>query len=205
VIRGYVEQPSPRVGGQLTLRVATDAPAFRVELYRCGADFVPCAESAWLPGQDAPPHLPFHDWGEPGVGLRGESLLPWPAYPLPIPADWASGVYVAVLVEGDDRGQGAGRGASEPDRSMPDAREAKALAVVRPAPARPGAPARILYKIPVLTYHAYNLVDGVAYDPATRRGQWCLYNLPRPAELPTAAPSGGGVAPAGRRHRRDAV
>jgi hypothetical protein len=35
--------------------------------------------------------------------------------------------------------------------------------VVRPA--RPSA--TILYKIPLLTYHAYNLIDGQAYDPHT--------------------------------------
>lgn len=187
MIRGYVEQPSPRAGGRLTLRVSTDAPQFRVELYRCGARLVHQSSSSWLPGHAAPAHLPFQDWGVPGVGLHGEELAPWPAYRLAIPEEWASGVYVAMLIEGD----GSGRDSSDPDRSTPDAREAKALFVVRPAPDR--ATARILYKIPLLTYHAYNLVDGEEYDPVGRRGHWCLYNTPRPEELPGPYPTGVGL------------
>ncbi len=73
MIRGYAEQPSPRTGGRVTLRAATDAPLFRIEVYRCGTDLVLQASSPWLPGEDAPLHLPFQDWGEAGVGLHGES------------------------------------------------------------------------------------------------------------------------------------
>ncbi|GAA5068158.1 hypothetical protein HNP84_008323 [Thermocatellispora tengchongensis] len=183
MIRGYAEQPSPRAGGQVTLRVATDAPEFRVELYRCGDGLVPCDKTPWLPGVYAPQHLPFHDWGRPGTGLRGEALAPWAAYPLPAPAE--PGVYVAVLVEGDGRG----RDTTDPDRTTPDGRDARALFVVRPR--RPAAP--ILYKLPLLTYHAYNLVDGRAYDPASGEGHWCLYNTPRPGDLPTPVPPGVGL------------
>ncbi|HLZ37455.1 MAG TPA: hypothetical protein VKP64_06775, partial [Mycobacteriales bacterium] len=99
MIRGYPAQPSPVPGGRLTLHVATDAPAFRVEIYRCGITPSLMRVSDWFPGQDTPPHLPFQDWGEPGVDLRGRELAPWPAYTLPVPHDWPSGVYVAVLVE----------------------------------------------------------------------------------------------------------
>lgn len=190
MIRGYAEQPSPRAGDRLVLRVATGAPQFRVEPYRCGTALVLYDRSPWLPGQDAPLHLPFEDWGTPGVGLRGAPLAPWPAYPLAIPAEWASGVYVAVLVEGD----GMGRDASQPDRTTPDGRDAKALFIVRPAP---GRTASILYKIPLLTYHAYNLIDGEAYDAAAQHGHWCLYNHPRRHEVPRQVPSGWGyTAPA---------
>jgi len=185
VIRGYAEQPSPRPGDALTLRVATDAPAFRVELYRCGARMVRAGTTSWLPGRDAPAHLPFQDWGRPGVGLHGEALAPWPAYRFRIPVGWTSGVYVAVLVEGD----GAGRDRSQPDRTTPDGRDARALFVVRPDRPR----ARILYKLPVLTYHAYNLIDGRPYDPASGSGHWCLYNAPRPDELPRPVPAGVGL------------
>src|SRR3982750_336227 len=129
MIRGYVEQPSPQAGTSLTLRVSTDAPRFRVEFFRCGERLEAHGGSAWLPGTHAPPHLPFpdwgqpgggprgggggrrepppppplpfQDWGQPGVGPRGEPLAPWPAYDLPVPGRWRSGVYVAVLVEGD--------------------------------------------------------------------------------------------------------
>jgi hypothetical protein len=183
MIRGYVEQPSPRAG-RLTLRVSTDAPAFRVEFHRCGARMVHCGGSPWLPGRDVPAQLPFQDWGTAGEGLHGEPLEPWPAYGFDLPADWSSGVYVAVLVEGD-----GGRDRTDPDRESPDGREAKALFVVRPA--TPAAP--ILYKLPVLTYHAYNLVDGRRYDPATQQGHWCLYNHPQPHELPRPVRAGVGL------------
>lgn len=186
MISGYVEQPSPRPGGTATLRVATDAPEFRVEVYRYGAGMVLRFRSGWLPGVDAPAHLPFHDWGVAGKGLHGEPLAPWRGYPLAIPQDAPSGVYVAVLVEGD----GSGGDASEPDRATPDGRSAKALFVVR-APA--GREAPLLYKLPLLTYHAYTLYDGTAYDPATQRGHWCLYNMPRSTEVPVPVPATVGL------------
>ncbi|MDP9417730.1 MAG: GldG family protein [Actinomycetota bacterium] len=180
VIRGYPEQPSPHAGGEVLLHVATDAPEFRVEFYRGGASLAFCARSPWLPGRSAPSHLPFHDWGQPNVGFGGEALEPWPAYRFDIPASWAPGVYVAMLVEGD----GSGREVGELDRRTADAREAKALFVVRRPPGAPAAP--ILYKLPLLTYHAYNVVDGAA-------GQWCLYTIPAPRHLPPGTPRGVNV------------
>lgn len=177
MIRGYAEQPSPRPGGQLALRVATDAPQFRVEFHRCGHEMALRGSSPWLPGQDAPLHMPWEDWGMPGLSLHGEPLDPWPAHAFPVPSDWPSGVYVAVFVEGD----GTGRDVSEPDRATPDGRSGKALFVVRAAP---GSTARILYKLPLLTYHAYSLGGNEVFDPVTQHGLWCLYNVPRPREVP---------------------
>ena len=182
MIRGYPAQPSPRAGGLLTLHVATDAPAFRVEFHRCGVGLSLLGTSQWLPGQDAPLHLPHQDWGEPGVDLHGGQLAAWPAYAFSVPDDWPAGVYVAVLVEGD----GAGRAVTRPDVTTPDAREARALFVVRTT--TPGRDASILYKVPLLTYHAYSVVDGRLYDPGTAQGQWCLYNLPRPEQLSVQVP-----------------
>jgi hypothetical protein len=177
VIRGYVEQPSPRPGESFTLRVATDAPRFRVEFYRYGAGMELRGSTHWFAGQQAPLHLPYQDWGQAGVDLHGGALDPWPAYRFEVPFDWRSGVYVAILVEGDDR--------AEPVASV-DARQARALFVVRPV----AGTASILYKVPVLTYHAYNLIDGTAYDPQTAKGHWCLYNTPRTEELPHPVPAG---------------
>lgn len=185
MIRGYVEQPSPRAGGTAVLRVATGAPRFRVEVYRWGAAAGLRHRSGWLDGVDAPPHLPFHDWGAANTGLHGEPLGPWPAYDLPIGADWASGAYVAYLVEGDADGHDLTR----PDPSTPDAREAAALFVVRPR--TPAAP--ILVKLPLLTYHAYNLAGGRPYDAATTTGQWCFYNVPRAREVPVPFPPALGL------------
>jgi hypothetical protein len=185
MIRGYVEQPSPRAAEVAVLRVATDAPQFRVEVHRHGAQTSLCSRSGWLEGRDAPLHLPFQDWGRPNTGLRGEALPAWPAYELPIGEDWTSGVHVAHLVEGD----GHGHDRTHPDRSTPDAREAAALFVVRSR--EPTAP--ILVKIPLLTYHAYNLAGGEPYDPVTTSGQWCFYNVPRAREVPIPFPPGVGL------------
>jgi hypothetical protein len=183
VIRGYPEQPSPVAGSSLVLHVATDAPEFRVEFHRCGARLTRCGGSGWLPGRDAPHHRADEDWGRPGVGLDGEPLEPWPAYRFDVPAGWPPGAYVAVLVEGD----GSGRDRSDPDRTTPDGREAKALFVVRP----PAPAARILYKLPLLTYHAYDMVDGERWSPATNRGTWCIYSDDMPEG--TAMPPGVDV------------
>ncbi|HEX2300896.1 MAG TPA: N,N-dimethylformamidase beta subunit family domain-containing protein, partial [Pseudonocardiaceae bacterium] len=187
MIFGYAEQPSPRAGEALTLRVSTDAPRFRVEFYRFGAELVRHGGTGWLRGEHAPLHLPFQDWGRPGVDLHGRPLAPWPAHRFEVPAGWRSGVYLAVLVEGDAQG----RDWTDPDRSTPDGREAKALFVVRPGPAGPRAPT--LYKLPLLTYHAYNLIDGNGYDRRTRLGHWCLYNMPEPGDLPHPVPPGVGL------------
>jgi hypothetical protein len=176
MIRGYAEQPSCTPGGALTLRVATDDPRFRVEFYRIGTDLVLHCRSPWLSGHKAPLHLPFQDWGTPGVGLRGELLASWPAYRFSIPPHWNSGVYLALLIGGD----GTGRDLSPPDVATVDGRNGRALFVVKAA-GETTSP--ILYKLPLLTYHAYNLGGDQVYDPTAGRGQWCLYNVPAPREV----------------------
>lgn len=160
VILGYPDDPTVTAGGRIVLRVSTDAPAFRVLVYRCGARTELVQATDWLPGRSAPRLLPFEDWD-------------WPAHALDVPADRAPGVHVAVLVEGD------GRRWATPDAAPdPDARTARALFVVRaPAERRP----RVLYKLPLLTYHAYNLA---LPDPGRA---WSLYSLPDPRP--------GGVPP----------
>jgi hypothetical protein len=172
VIRGYPQQPSVRPGGTLTLRVSTDAPRFRVDFYRCGDGLRFQQRSGWLPGVDAPDHLPYQDWGVDGTGLHGEPLAGWAGYDFPVPPAWPPGVYLAVLDAGD---------AARPV-SSPDARDGTALFVVL------GAGAPILYKLPLFTYHAYNQVSAEPYDPVARRGGWCLYTIPEPPELPVPVP-----------------
>lgn len=192
MIYGYPDHPTVPAGDELTLRVSTDAPEFRVEFQRWGGRRTLHGRSPWLPGHRLPAHLPYQDWGRPGAGLRGEELAGWPAYPFAVPHDWPSGVYLATLVEGDGRG----RDVAPPDGDAPDARHARALFVVRGAPTG----ATILYKLPLLTYHAYNQVTPRRYDPVTRRGGWCLYTLPASGEVPVPVPPtvswrrpGGGV------------
>ncbi|HWC27259.1 MAG TPA: N,N-dimethylformamidase beta subunit family domain-containing protein [Solirubrobacteraceae bacterium] len=176
MIEGFAREASVEPGGRLELHVSTDAPAFRVEFYRWGLELTRVGGSGWLDGVDVPQHLPFHDWTRDNVGLDGSELAGWPAYRFDVPADWPSGVYVAVLAEGD----GVER------RVDGDARHARALFVVRSAD--PGADAEILYKVPLLTYPAYNQVCERRYDAAVQAGGWCLYCVPEPAELPVAVP-----------------
>jgi hypothetical protein len=183
MIRGYAEQPSPRAGQSLTLRVATDAQRFRVDVHRCGQTLELVHRTGWLRGTDAPLHLPWHDWGRLNIGLRGEPLAPWPAHTLDVGRDWPPGVYVAVLVEeGDER----------PPPVTADARHGAALFVVRSAPDAPRR-APILYKLPLLTYHAYDLAGGEPYDTTAQTGQWCFYNVPRAREVPIPFPAGLGL------------
>ncbi len=170
MIEGFPLHPSAFPGGQLELCVSTDAPAFRIDLYRWGAELSHRASSGWLEGRLAPHHLPHQDWSRDNPGLDGAELPAWPAHALPVPADWPSGVYLAVLVEGDGRGR-----ARAPDRAPPpDARSGRALFVVRSAD--PGREASILYKVPLLTFHAYNQVSERHWAPAAGRGGWCLYS-----------------------------
>jgi hypothetical protein len=192
VISGYVEQPSPLAGGTLRLRVATDAPQFRAVFYRWGSNLTRSGSTAWFSGRDVPPHLPFQDWGEEDRGLAGERLERWPCYVLSVPAEWTSGCYLAVLVEGDGCGQTLS--AEHPVLDGPSAAGGRggftspevALFVVRPR--RPAAGHRLLYKVPLFTYHAYNLVQPVVYDPASGQGHWCLYNMPQPQDVPGSFP-----------------
>lgn len=142
-------------GTTLNLHVATDAPKFRVEFYRCGALYEPvhAATPGWMDGHNANP-------GEPGKRWQ------WPAYAVCIPEHWRSGVYVAVFIEGT---QGC-RDRTQPSCNGPDGRAARALFVVRNLTSA----APILYNIPLFTYHAYN----VAHVDGTQRvdeGE-CLYS-----------------------------
>ena len=172
VIRGYPEHPTVRAGDQLALRVSTDAPELRVDLYRWGPEIVPVGSSGWLPGRAAPDHLPHHDWGVDGEGLAGEPLPGWPAHRLQISRECRPGVYVADLVEGEGRGKAL---AATPVR--PDGRHSKALFVVKSP--TPSASPSILYKLPLFTYHAYNCVSEEG---------WSLYSVPEAGRLPRDVP-----------------
>jgi len=166
MIQGFPFRPSVFPGDTLTLHVSTDAPQFRVDIYRQGATLKRVLCSCWFDsrGIDFPEHATDQDWCEDDVGEDG--LRPgWPAFRVTIPKDFLSGVYIAMFVEGD--GSGTMRGNTPAlDFTTSDARFGKALFVVR-SPA-PGRVAPILYKLPLFTYHAYNAVGG-----------WCLYTPQR--------------------------
>ena len=71
MIRGYPGTPSLYPGDQLVLHVSTDAPRFRVELWRQGGTLEHMADGDSPPQTgalfpDGPPDL---DWGWPGYAL----------------------------------------------------------------------------------------------------------------------------------------
>jgi len=173
VIRAYPRAPSVAPGAALCLHVATDSRRFRVAFYRWADGPQLMQRSDWLPGADALERGPDQDWD-------------WPAYAFAIPADWPSGVYIADLEE-------EGR-----KRSFDVARDwGAALFVVRaartyaptPAPVPGHAPARarrMLYKLPLATYHAYNCSGGGCFYFQPPRSQ-----EPPGARLSLRRPGGG--------------
>lgn len=68
----------------------------------------------------------------------------WPVYEYQIPLDWESGAYIALFVSLERE--------NTCDPADPHQREAGALFVVRSR----RAANKILYKLPIFTYHAYN-------------------------------------------------
>jgi hypothetical protein len=176
VIDAFPDRPSVCPGEPLTLHVRTDAPRFRVDFYRWGAEPASMGGTDWWDGRWAPAHLPFQDWSRPNRGPRGEELPGWPGYRFDVPPDWPSGVYLAVFVE---------EGTATAPLDGAGGHTGRCLFVLRAA-----APtARILYKLPLLTYHAYNQV---AARPNGR--SWCLYTVPErfsPPSVSVRRPGGG--------------
>lgn len=175
MIYAFPARVSVFAGDHLVLHVSTDAPAFRVSIFRWGEPARLMSTSDLLPGRAVRHHLPHQDWAQDNLGLGGEHLTGWPAYDFPIPPDWPTGVYIAVLDDGQPGAGGAAMGL--------DARESRALFVVRASGHQPPAP--LLYKLPLLTYHAYNEVSPAQVSPP--RG-WCLYNVPLPEDLSRPVP-----------------
>jgi hypothetical protein len=131
-VDGYPARPSVRAGNVIRLHIATSADLFRVDFYRYGATTQLVGSVTWA-GQSAPSGRFDEDWQ-------------WPAYDFPVPRDWESGVYIVVL---------GGTLPSAPP--VLDARQGRLLFVVTP---RVPSGRSILYKVPVLTYHAYNSAGG---------------------------------------------
>jgi hypothetical protein len=170
VIQGYPRHPSVQPGETLTLHVSTDQPHFRVDVYRQGArlEIMGRLGPERLPGYAVPSGPPDRDWG-------------WPAYALPVPAGWPSGVYIAMLTEID----GTGR-AHAPDVTRPDGTEAKALFVVRSVV--PGTTSPILFKLAWATYHAYN---GTGYGSLYAEAVWTGGDGKPGFTVTTRRPGGG--------------
>lgn len=130
MIAGYPASASVDPGDALVLHVSTTARRFRVLFYRWCDGLVPVYVTGWLPGKCAAPRGAADDWE-------------WPAYPLKLEGNWPSSVYLAFLDEG--RGASLSLAASS----------AAVMFVVRGS-----GRAKLLYKIPLATYHAYNFTGG---------------------------------------------
>ena len=162
MIYGFPSDSSVVPGANLTLHVSTDAPQFHTSFFRQGNVLEPLGDLgiSGNPGSLAPLRPPDQDWGTPGTDPNGTPLPAWQAYDFVIPSSWRTGVYVAVFTELDADGAPI----SFPDTSTADGRDSKALFVVRSL--NPGGGSRILYKLALFTWHAYNMTG----DP-----QGCLY------------------------------
>jgi hypothetical protein len=141
----------------LVLHISTDASRFRILFYRCGDGLLLVHETGWLAGEYASPRGAAEDWQ-------------WPSYEFQIPDDWPSAVYIAHLEEPDGG-----------DINLA-IKSAAVLFVVRG-----NGRSKLLYKIPLATYHAYNCTGG-----------GCFYdNPPRSQDPPGAKLSlhrpGGGI------------
>ncbi len=155
MIQGYPEQTSLFPGDRLGLYVSTDAPQFRVDFYRQGATLDFQLSSDWMTGKFADVHDPDQDWGVAAVRRDGKAVDAWTAYPFDIPDNWTSGVYIAMLVEGDGDGNPNPNQNPPLERSTADARSGKALFIVKNP--NPGINSQMLYKIPLFTYQMYNM------------------------------------------------
>ena len=146
VIRGYPHRASVFSGEILRLHIAAEAPLrFQIWFYRQGESLVLKARTEAVLAQARPFGAPDRDWS-------------WPGYEYPIPPEWESGAYIALFVPVDQ--------ADTHDPADPRCHDAAALFVVKSR----DASSRILYKLPLFTYHAYN-------DLGDPRGS--LYTGPR--------------------------
>src|SRR5215813_1661993 len=143
MIQGYPDRSSLRAGEKLRLHVSTDNPhkGFRVDFYRQGVELVKMRSLHAQTGYDFASLRHYESWG-------------WPGYDFQIPNDWPSGVYIANLIETDEQGEPI----NNRDVVSADGRAAKALFVVTSI--SPGKNAKMLYKLSLTTYHAYNCSGG---------------------------------------------
>ena len=137
MINGYAASASVWPGQRLILHVSTDAARFRVGFYRWEGKLVSVLTSGWVDGEHAPARGADQDWQ-------------WPAYAFTLPAGWAGGVYIAHLEE---------PGNAAPHITMPSA---AILFIVRGY-----GHSKLLYKIALATFNAYNF-----------SGQACYYASP---------------------------
>jgi len=150
MIQAYPDTLSVAQGETLILHIASDHPEFRVVLYRQGDTLALHHDFGW---QDTRT-VEFTEG-------TADAAWGWDGYEFPISDQWPSGAYIAMLWERD------GDGEIEPDKgtTTTEGHFGKALFVVRSA--LPGLAAPILYRVPIATYHAYNVSGGASLYSAS--------------------------------------
>lgn len=145
MIQAYPETLSVIAGETLVLHVGCDHPEFRVILFRQGATLDQIHDYGWQATLNV-------GWN-PG---SADSDWKWDGYNLPTKATWPSGAYIAMLWERD------GDGENGPDGGLTTSlgEFGKALFVVRSP--EPGRRTTMLYRVPVATFHAYNVTGGAS-------------------------------------------
>ena len=155
----YPEQVSVYPGDTLRLHMSFAAPTFRIDFFRHGAELAfQFSVSGRSPGNPPAPNPPtdttnpvtYGDWN-------------WPSVDVEIPPDAPPGVWFANLVEPGLAIAERGVRLPPPGLSPPPVPALyrdndQALFVVKNP--NPGSRTSILYKLPLLTYHAYNNSGG---------------------------------------------
>jgi hypothetical protein len=155
VISGYLSKASINRGEAVDLMVSTTLPSFGVQIYRMGyyggAGSRLITSVSSLPGQNQGVPTP-----DPTTGLIEAHWTK--SYTLQTDASWVSGVYTAHLVASDGSTQDT-------------------IFVVR----ADGAPADIVYQVPLTTYQAYNNWGGKSlYDYNSTGGRAYKVSFDRP-------------------------
>jgi hypothetical protein len=159
MIRGYPNPPSVLQGDTLRLHIASELPmSFYICFYYQAQHLVLKARTEAMLAHARPLGAPDRDWN-------------WPIYKFPIPCDWESGAYIARFVPIEEQD-------TREDPTDPGNLDAAALFVVK----NRKASVKVLYKLPLFTYHAYNEIG----DPrgSLYTGGYSKLTLHRP---------GGGV------------
>lgn len=143
MIKAYPNVVSLYPNETLRLHVSTDSPKYKVQVYRQGRilERMSNFDESWKEGVNA-------------VELEHFTDFAWPSQDFLIPSDWPSGVYIAMLSEGD----ALGNILSEPDVNKPFSSTAQALFVIKNSNSKNSK--QILYKISLATFHAYNSAGG---------------------------------------------
>jgi hypothetical protein len=170
MIHGYPWPTTVCPGHELRLHVSTKLKRFAVDLFVHNARREHVRTVVYDSQGYVPAGAATADWG-------------WPAYPLLIPFDWPSGVYVAILREATDTGAIP----NVPPSSLLAAHICRQELLFVVGSAKPGTTGRILYKLPLATYHAYNAVGGASLY----KTPWISGNPP--GRIVTLARPGGGV------------